>query len=390
MEYDDKNKDYKYLYLKYKNKYLILQNQIGGLTDVEFKKICEYDDELLKLKTEHLGLEQQLVKIKDDMTKTKDQSLINTLKKNEMMIHFINIPEKISEYNRIYELKINLKYESKLFNLLSEKIMDIELLGRLNEMIKEDNNIQKYLILKYYQNYGIFNYTNEYMDEDKPLIPTFPDPVAKRYSPSIYAKRILDHLIKQKNNIGSNKDIKFIILVPGDSPSKIVSFILLIDEYVQLLRDNNIEIILFPLSSSFKWTPEYLSEYIRKLLEKYEEFDKKNMHFGIIDAITGKRRTINSINASLRFLGFDYSRLINENVFGFNMIHSTYIYEEAESTGGPGSRCMKSFIDMENVDETKDKRNIRFKEQLFNCNLFLFYWYKMKDIKITINPFFDD
>ena len=61
--------------------------------------------------------------------------------------------------------------------------------------------------------------------------------------------------------------------------SKIVSFILLVDEYVQLLRENNIEIILFQLSSSSLWRPEYLSEYIRKLLEKYEEFDKKNIHF---------------------------------------------------------------------------------------------------------------
>lgn len=40
---------------------------------------------------------------------------------------------------------------------------------------------------------------------------------------------------------------------------------------------------------------------------------------------------------------------------------------------------------MVDVDESIDSKNVNFKEQLFNCNLFLFYWYKMKDSSKRIN-----
>ena len=162
-------------------------------------------------------------------------------------------------------------------------------------------------------------------------------------------------------------------------PSKIISFILLIDEYVKLLHENKIHIIPFKLSSSSKWNQETLKEYINDLLRNY---NKDNIHIGLIDAISHERKTIKSINGILKYLGYPD---IDEIKFGFNMINSTLIYEEAETTIGYGSRCMKSFKDMVDVDESIDPKNINFKEQLFNCNLFLFYWYKMKDISKPIN-----
>jgi hypothetical protein len=67
------------------------------------------------------------------------------------------------------------------------------------------------------------------------------------------------------------------------------------------------------------------------------------------------------------------------------MINSRLIYEEAKATIGHGSRCLKSFKDMVDIDESIDPRNKDFKKQLFNCNLFLFYWYKMKDKHVSIN-----
>lgn len=205
----------------------------------------------------------------------------------------------INEYNLYYEAKINLKYKY-LFNLLSEKIIDTELLTKLNDMIKEDTDIEKYLILKYYKNYHLDIDRTGYIDENKITVPIFPEIYSERYWPTRYAKKILDHIIKQKTQLDSNPDTQFVILVPGDSPSKIVSFILLIDEYVKLLKDHNINIIQFKLFSSSRWNQETLKEYIKDLLKNY---NKENIHIGLIDAISHERKTIISLNNILKLLG---------------------------------------------------------------------------------------
>ena len=138
-----------------------------------------------------------------------------------------------------------LKYKKKYILLkkligghkLDELSRDILTKNILNqEMIEEINKhpeLKDFLIDEYYR---IF-YIEKKIDATGRLIPQ--NPGGSKISVDIFAKRVYDKLIADVS-ISPLPDNKYIIFAPGDTPSKIVAYMLLIPEYAKGLKDNNI------------------------------------------------------------------------------------------------------------------------------------------------------
>jgi hypothetical protein len=213
----------------------------------------------------------------------------------------------------------------------------------------------------------------------------------------VLAKEIVDKLIedvKTIKNKNSDKN-KYIIFAPGDSPSKIAAYILLIPEHVKKLLGSKIEIISFPLSKAADWDQ---TEYVKYIAEKIEPFRQyKNVHFGILDAIA-RGSTINMINNALKELR--YKNFIMEPtdsqkndikqgeiledfqpLLGYNLLFMGSVYEYAEDSHNnmPKCRCMPNY-EMKHYKKNEIDNKDDYRKQLYNCNIYLYYWYAMRDI----------
>lgn len=106
-----------------------------------------------------------------------------------------------------------------------------------------------------------------------------------------YLEKIKSDL-KDKNFINHNEELIdknkfFFIISPGDSPSKIYTFLRL--KHKKSLDNLNIIFIDFPLSKITRWDTvklhDYICNVINKNISKYKITNKNNIYFGFMDAI---------------------------------------------------------------------------------------------------------
>jgi hypothetical protein len=265
--------------------------------------------------------------------------------------------------------------------ILTKNILNHEILEEINRYPE----LKDFLIDEYYRLFSI----EKRIDATGRLIPE--NPGGSKISVDIFAKRVYDKLIADVS-ISPLSDNKYIIFAPGDTPSKIVAYMLLIPEYAKGLKDNNIEIILFPLSAASKWDDNKISYYIRDLLSSHLDAadNKDNIHFGIIDAIS-RGNTLFKINQALKFLGYKniiqdlYRKYKRTDEFkeqfykewtpkySYNLIDSGHIFEYAENYGRSKNRCVERYKEEHYRGDTLiDDED--YKEQLYNCNVYIYYW----------------
>jgi hypothetical protein len=295
------------------------------------------------------------------------------------------------QINRHISNKKTMKGGNPMFDELSRKLLTKEILNEniLKEIDRSPKGFKDYLIDKYYE---IF-LKKKRVDVNKRL-----EPLQAKHS---WSQDIISLTEEAFNKI--IKDVepfidyyepfktKIIILAPGDTPSKIVAFMNLTKKkyFEKIMEEYNISIVSFPMSKASEWNDEtatqYIKEKIKEPLGQYgkEEYEMKNqVYFGILDAISGGT-TIKKLNETLEALG--YENLIHEppsgrNLkdwhpqFGYNLLGSGYIYEGAElDILLEHCRCTPNY----EVEKYKSKKidEETFKNNLYNCNIYLYYWY---------------
>jgi hypothetical protein len=363
--------NYENKYLKYKKKYLLLKNQIGGAKKGEYIRDIKTKTELGRIVDEA----NTYYLVEDSRNKW-----IFMMKEQENITWEVFRKEYLNKSSIVNE---NIEYPPRFYELskeiLTQKILNQEMIKYIDKKIKEDPLFESYLMDVYY---FLFK-------EPKILIPK------KRQEFNIIyklANKIVDKLITdvQDNTKEDRKHNKYIILAPGDTSSKVVSYILLIQDYIEKLEENNIDIILFPLSNAPEWDDISSRKYIEKLLTPYEKYDKSNLYFGYLDAIAAGE-TIKLLNKSLKALG--YPNIIEEPIeepghelwhpkFGYNFIYEDGIFQTAEKNNGIRSRCMPNYEMANYKSDTIDDED--YKHQLYNCNIYIYYWYKIRNEKAAV------
>ncbi len=252
-------------------------------------------------------------------------------------------------------------YDTLSRKLLTREILNEKILKDIDQQTQSEDFIN-YLIDKYYET---FNLTKQY-DENGKLIP-----INIRHNHYIddLANEIVNKIISDVTKIESNPKNKFIILAPGDTPSKIIGFINLIEEYVLQLKEYNIYIVLFPMSRAVNWDDESANKYIEEILKYYinndDKKDTSKIYFGVLDAIL-RGSTLTRLNKTLKALS--YTNIIEEPPkerkdlegwhpnFGYNLLGYGRIYESAENyesfEGIGDSRCTPSY----KVENYKNKK----------------------------------
>ena len=389
---------YKNKYIKYKNKYINLQNKIN-LQQYGGSSSSEGSANSYVIPSSGGSANSDVIPSSDTSLDLSNMPLeYKSLPIDTGILDLSSGYEIVTPERTIEEIENIKKIRVISENLLKRRILDIPLLQEIEKIIKEKPYFKDYLIDEYYIVYNVIKRTQLIAGTlDKyELQPRHSQINVRTNNVFNLADEVINTIIKQIKI----PDKKYIILSPGDSGSKIAAYILLIPEYIQELKKNNVDIILFPLSNAKRWTSENYIKYIGELLVQYtHEYEKDNVYFGIIDAIsTGS--TIKMINNALTNLGYkniiklpildedededeDEGEYIykykNKNPdLGFNLLESGLIYEGAESgLGLPKCRCIPRY-NMDNylsqrIDE-EDYRN-----QLYNCNIYLYYWYVMRD-----------
>ena len=359
--------NYNKKYLKYKKKYTTLKEHVGGAI---------IEDRIINIKTgEYFG---KIVEILRYVCITNKYIAVNKRTEN-------------SEWKVMKEPIIEDDFNKISQYILTKHILNPELLMEIEE-IAEISKFKDYMINKYYALYYIKKKTDVNGE-----IPRMKESLIPPYNPAYHAKNVMDKLIddvRKKDDIIPNK--KYIILCPGDSPSKIAAYILLVPEYVEELKKYNIEIILFPISRASCWSEEYYIKYIGELLESVtDRYNKSDVFFGMIDAIY-HGTTLTMINKALVALSYENiieipgaeymdkeTGIIKSDWspnLGYNLIEIGEIYEGAELHHPyytPSCRCTPQFKMEDYILGTWNNKDYR--EQLYNCNIFLYYWYTMRD-----------
>lgn len=190
-------------------------------------------------------------------------------------------------------------------------------------------------------------------------------------------KMIKDHEIIKKKD----KDCIIIYLLCGDTPSKIS---MALKTCVKEYTFDNVFYEHFILSGGEEWNSKNeLKEYLSLILQKYEKYNKEHIYFGLIDAISFLARTTTSLNIALSELG--YPNIIGNYDYGlkeefddyiekllvFNMSDLGRIYDWAEDYN---MRCCLSYKYDDIKKNIKDLYTDKFKENLFNCNIYVYYY----------------
>jgi hypothetical protein len=294
------------------------------------------------------------------------------------------------------------KYDPSIWKLISLNTKELEIyeLGKkiltqnilnqeiIDEIIKNPT-LNQHLIDEYYTAFDIKkDDTNKGPRYDRRL--SYIDPIT-------LAKVIYTKIMSDVNDSKSSDNIYF-ILAPGDSASKIVAVMLLIPEYLAEFNKRNINMITFPLSDASKWDETSSKEYLTDVLKPYlKSHDKSKIYFGILDAIS-RGGTITMLNKTLTDIG--YTNIIEklrfdtydpETIdeswhprFGYNLIGTGSVFERAEKDPEViPNRCMPTYEIANYTSKTIDEKDYR--EQLYNCNIYLYYWYIMKYIESNAN-----
>jgi hypothetical protein len=290
------------------------------------------------------------------------------------------------QINRNISNKKTMKGGDPVFDYVSNKILTKEILNEniLKEIDRSPKDFKDYLIDKYYK---IFHLEKKYNDGKlKPAYIEWNNDIIS------LTEKIFNKIIKDVEEDYDPKN-KYIILAPGDTPSKIVAFMNLIKKkYFEKLKEYNIHIVSFPMSKASKWDIDTSKQYIKEQLRGYIDFEKKEtdkVYFGILDAID-EGSTLKKLNETLTALDDWNNFIVIEKIpdgldryeinhwspkFGYNLAHSGIIFVNAElyPESIPPCRCTPNY----EVEKYKSKEidEKKFKNNLYNCNIYLYYWY---------------
>ena len=208
---------------------------------------------------------------------------------------------------------------------------------------------------------------------------------------NILINNIMDKFIDDIRRKNKPKKTKYIILAPGDSPSKIVAAILLNPLHTKKLKENNIEFVRFPLSKSkTTWLldPQHrIDNYLGDILKPFiDHIDKDDICFGYTD-VAQNGNTFKLLSESLIRMGYTNSfKLLPSqdphdiDPYSFNNIPFVYtILDKIPVTLEMAEdfykcRCMPSFT-LENYITNSITNVVDYRKQLYRCNILLYYYY---------------
>ena len=290
----------------------------------------------------------------------------------------------IDIYNKTFEpWQRDLKFDE-----LSKKITNLSYLSTTDKisiilnMLEQNCLTEKFDITNLYNiNYKFYNYKTRDTFQKNKLYDSF----SLQYVMKLLKdKMIKDHEIIKKKD----KDCIIIYLLCGDTPSKIS---MALKTCVKEYTFDNVFYEHFILSGGEEWNSKNeLKEYLSLILQKYEKYNKEHIYFGLIDIISFLARTITSLNIALSELGYpniigkyDYglkeeidpeefdSMDYIEKLLVFNMSDLGRIYDWAEDYN---MRCCLSYKYDDIKKKIKDLYTDKFKENLFNCNIYVYYY----------------
>lgn len=253
------------------------------------------------------------------------------------------------------------------------KILDIEMLNKINQLTGYDTHIETYINslekLAYYEEY-------------------------KKYFFDGYYTRLTDTFIENINKIEGilPPDPKrvYIVLVPGDSGSKLLAIDQLFETNIQNAKKKKLYYCTFPLSSIGEWgikLYDYLDYIIEGFKKEKDISDKSKIIFGLFDLVCGGvtidvlRDYLSSRNHNIDYFPPGVDPLLLVEVPMYHRFQGIFHCAELLNKGAQPSRCVKQFtkqlyLGLEIFFFTQDINAYQFfkndKEKNIYCNLYIF------------------
>ena len=385
-------------YLKYINKYDELKKQVGGnnIGKIVFIYSTQTFDTIVTDSCDHYLLNKlQPIYVKDEnkLWDYLDTLMFNLFSKHIFNYEDISVIEKFDKtFPNIYPnfSHFMIKEYFKLFIPgtglhLSKQYLNEDTIDSFTEKIKYfiKNTIGSRLPM--IAKRVTYKLINDVLRNNDSSITKITDPILFPDERKFYSVPI-DLLAHKINNFKIPSNKIYIIFAPGDSPSKAVAYMKLIDEYFLLFDRLNIVIIDFPLSGATLWSTEIVKQYINDLIHDYvKNYDPEYVFFGLIDTtVFGSTPTkINEALGELSYPNLIKNGKTHHDFLRYN-IPAENIYDGAERNDTP-CRCQPNYNE-ENylLQSITDEKNSDYNRQLYNCNVYIYFWYITRQIQKTM------
>mgnify|MGYP001479505172 CR=1 FL=1 len=285
------------------------------------------------------------------------------------------------------------KFKSEIEEILKEKkILDIEMIEKIKQLKDYDIHIEGYINslkseLAYYNEYKKYfsNYKYDYTSKHHRLTDTFIEKI----------NEIEEEL--QEEELKPDPKRVYIVLVPGDSGSKLLAIDQLFQTNIDKAIDNKLYYCTFPLSRIIEWR-EKLYEYLDKIIDGFKKekdiSDESEIIFGLFDTdcggttirILGEYLSSKKYNIDY-FPPVDYPPKLSEKVPMRHEFQGIFHCAEFLKSGAQPSRCVKQFTEEDYLIHLKENYQFfkHYIEENIYCNQYIlvawFYITKMEEIR---------